>query len=122
MKEKNLDLLVETFATTPKGDVDTLKSMSAAEREKFFKEYVQERCKDEKLNGVYVFVCKNPAFLYVDLHGPAAPKFPSGFAPATSKIMLAAFKEKKFDDGLNDALTKILETTGVEKAKEKEKK
>ena len=123
LKEKGIDLLVETFATSPKGDVDKLKALSAADREKFFKEYAIERCKAEKISGVYVFACKNPGFLWVELHGPGASTFPSGFGSITSRKMLAAFKDKKFDAGLKEAIDTILDTTGAaEKPKDKEKK
>jgi S1-C subfamily serine protease len=121
LKEKNMDLLVETFAVTPKGDADKLKAMTAAEREKFFKEYAEERCKAEKINGVYVFACKNPGFLWVELSGPATSAFPSGFGSILSRKMLAQFKEKKYDDGLKDALNLILETTGLAEKKEEKK-
>ena len=32
-KEKKIDLLVETFKDSPKGDIEKLKAMTAAERE-----------------------------------------------------------------------------------------
>ncbi|HEV3438502.1 MAG TPA: serine protease, partial [Gemmata sp.] len=37
LKDKDMDLLIETFATPPKLDEDKVKAMTAAEREKFFK-------------------------------------------------------------------------------------
>jgi len=121
LKEKNIDLLVETFAVTPKGEVEKLRAMSAADREKFFKEFAQERAKELKLSGVYIFACKNPGFLWVGVGGAAATEFPSGFGSVLSRELLAAFKEKKFDAGLTDALQAILEAQGLEKPKEKPK-
>ena len=47
LKEKGLDLMIETYATPPKLDADKVKAMSAAERTKFFKEYAQGRVKEE---------------------------------------------------------------------------
>src|SRR5205085_1245283 len=70
-KEKKTDLLIETFEAPPKGDPDKLKAMTAAEREKFFKDLADERVKAEKLSGVYILVSKNPTYLYVEVTGTA---------------------------------------------------
>src|SRR5205823_2540233 len=110
LKEKNIDLLVETYAVTPKGDPDKLRAMSKDDREKFFRALAEERCKAEKLNGVYVFASKNPGFLWVELSGPAMSEFPPGFGSILSREMLAKFQKKQYDDGLKDALSLILET------------
>src|SRR5262249_7120451 len=69
LKEKDIDFLVETVPTPPKADAEKVKAMSAEEREKFFKEYAQERAKAEKLSGVYVVVCKSPGFVWVEVTG-----------------------------------------------------
>ena len=84
-KEKKIDLLVETFKDSPKGDIEKLKAMTAAEREKFFKEYVSERSKEVDLTGIYVFVCRNPAFLWVGVSNSLATKLPSGFGSIVSQ-------------------------------------
>jgi len=122
LKEKDFDILVETFTKSPKGDVDKLKAMKAADREKFFKEYAEERCKELKLNGVYIFVCKSPGFLRVELSGSALTTLPSGFGSIVSRKMLTTFRDNKFDEGLKEAVNTILETQGLgEKYKGKEK-
>lgn len=113
LKEKKLDLQIETYATMPKIDADKLKEMSASDREKFFKEFAKERIKEQKLNGVYIVICKSPPHLYVDITEAAKSSFPSGFGDKLSKTMLADLKEKKFDAALSDALQLIQE--GVEK-------
>jgi len=124
LKEKDFDILVETFTKSPKGDVDKLKAMKAADREKFFKEYAEERCKELKLNGVYIFVCKSPGFLRVELSGSALTTLPSGFGSIVSRKMLTTFRDNKFDEGLKEAVNTILETQGLgekDKGKEKDK-
>ena len=64
-KEKDFDLVVETYARSPKGDVAKLAAMKPAERDTFFKEYAEERCKELQLNGIYIFACRNPGFVRV---------------------------------------------------------
>ena len=119
LKEKDFDLLVETYTRSPKGDIDKLKAMKAADREKFFKEYAEERCSELKVSGVYVFVCKVPGFLRVELSGPAAARLPSGFGSIVLRKMLKTLRDNKFDDGLKELLDEVLISNGLG---EKEKK
>lgn len=114
-KEKKTDFVVETVETPPKGDAEKVRAMSPADREKFFKEYVQERVKAEKVNGVYLFVCKSPAFLYVDVTegfgGPDDDR--KKLSEELRKTLLASFREKKFDEGLTKAVRMVLEAKGL---------
>jgi S1-C subfamily serine protease len=118
-KEKKIDLLVETYKISPKGDVAKLKAMSAAERESFYKEFTGERAKELGLEGIYVFVCRSPAYVYVGISHSLATKVPSGFSSIVSRKMIAQFQDKKYDEGLKDAIEVILESIGLQ---EKEKK
>jgi hypothetical protein len=111
LKEKNIDLFIETVMTPWKGDPDKIKAMKPEEREKFFKELADERAKEVKLKGVYVLVCKNPSSLYVIV--PHPDEFPPGFATKVKSALLASFKEKKFDEGLQKVLDTTLEAKGL---------
>jgi S1-C subfamily serine protease len=117
LKEKNLDLLIETFPTPPKGDADKVKAMTTADREKFFKEYALDRSKAEKINGVYIVICKEPGYVYIEITKPAVETFPSGFGAKLKSAILSAFKDKKFDTGLTDGLQLILEAQGLAEKK-----
>jgi hypothetical protein len=110
-KEKKTDLLVETFETPPKAEADKLKAMSAAEREKFFREFAQERVRAEKLSGVYVVVSRNPTYLFVEVTGGAG--LPADLGPKIRQTLLAAFKEKKFDEGVLKAVDLVLDARGL---------
>jgi hypothetical protein len=111
LKEKKTDLLVETFETPPKGDADKVKAMNPGDREKFFREIALERVKAEKLSGVYVLVCKSPASLYVETTADAG--LPADTGKKVRDALLAAFKEKKFDDGLAKAVQTVLDAKGL---------
>ena len=71
-RRRSIDLLVETYENSPKGELEKLNAMTAAEREKFFKELAVERAKELGLNGVYVFVCRNPRYLWVGVSNALA--------------------------------------------------
>jgi hypothetical protein len=118
LNEKNLDLLIETLPVSPTLEPDKLKAMSSEDREKYFKEYAQERCKTEKLSGVYILVCRNPGFVWVEVSGPGAATFPPGIPSRFTQTMLKAFKEKKFDKGLLEGVQQILEAQGLADKKE----
>jgi hypothetical protein len=111
LKGSKVDLLVETVETPPKGDAEKVKAMTPAERERFFGGLVADRVKAEKLHGVYLFVCKAPPFLYVEVTGDAG--LPDGFGRKLRDMLLAAFREKKFDDGLTRAVNMVLEAKGL---------
>jgi hypothetical protein len=118
LKEKNVDLLIETLPTPPKADVEKVKAMTKEEREKFFKEYAVERSKEEKISGIYIVICKNPGFVYIDISGPAASSFPGGFGSKLTNNILGSFKDKKFDPGLTEALQLIMEVQGLAEKKQ----
>jgi len=111
LKEKKTDLLVETFETPPKGDADKLKAMTAAEKEAFFRELVLDRVKAEKLSGVYILVSRSPTYLYVEATGDAS--LPADLNKKVREALLAAFKEKKFDEGLAAAVQVVLDAKGL---------
>lgn len=113
LKEKNTDLFIETVMTPWKGDAEKIKAMTPAEREKFFRELADERAKEVKLKGVYVLVCKNPSSLYVIVPDPS--EFPPGYATKVKTALLDAFKEKKFDEGLQKAIDITLDAKGLVK-------
>lgn len=110
-KEKGIDLQIETFDAPPKGTAEKVKAMSADQKEKFFHEVVTERVKEEKLNGVYILICKNPTYLYVGTTGDAA--FPSSAGSTIRQTLLSSFREKKFDAGLEKSLQIALDATGL---------
>jgi hypothetical protein len=116
-KEKKIDLLVETYKTTPKGDVAKIKGMSADERESFFKDLTGERAKQLGLEGIYVFVCRSPGYVYVGVSHSLATKLPSGFGSIVSRKMIERFQGKKFDEGLKEALDEITAVTVLEEKK-----
>lgn len=110
-KEKQTDFLIETFEKPPKGEFERTSKMTGEEKEKFFREIVIDRVKAEKLNGVYIIICKSPSYLYVGPTGDVA--FPNAAASKIRTTLLASLKEKKFDDGLTKVLDIALDAKGL---------
>ena len=110
-KEKGTDLLIETVEVPPKSTPEKVKAMSPEEREKFFHEVVTERVKADKIQGVYILICKSPTYLYVGPTGDAA--FPTAAASKIREALLTSLREKKFDEGLSKVLQMSLDAKGL---------
>jgi hypothetical protein len=110
---KKAHLLIETFDKPPKGDPDKVRAMSGTERLKFFREVAEERVKAEKVRGVYVLVNKSPGFVFVEVTGDVKADFGTGFSRKVEQALLGAFKEKKYDDGLDQAVKLVLDARGL---------
>jgi WD40 repeat protein len=104
-KRYNRDLVIETFLTLPDGNSEKVKAMSDMDRKDFFGRLVQDRMREERVNGVYVFYCLNPGLLTSQqsderdavLDNAAWDKFLDG--------MMALVKEQKNDEALEFAVT-----------------
>lgn len=116
LKEKGLDFLIETIPAPPKGDAQKVAAMKPAEREKYFKEFAEGRVKELKLNGVYLVICKNPATLYVVVTG-LSKNFNPNFGDMLKSELLRNFKEKKFDQGLQQMIDLTLKELKLEDKK-----
>ena len=111
-KEKKFDLLVETIEP-PAKDADKLKAMSGTEKLKYFREHGEERIKAAKLSGIYILVSKAPTFLYVVETPDVVATLPKEFRKKLQDELFAAFKEKKFDDGLLKGVDMVLDARGL---------
>ena len=110
-KEKKTDMVVETVATPPKSDVEKVRAMSAMDREKFFREIAQERAKAEKVNGVFILVCKNPGFVTIERNGNT--DLPDELGSKLKSVLISSFKEKKYDEGLAKAVELVMAEKGL---------
>jgi hypothetical protein len=113
LKEKGLDLQIESFATPPKLDAEKVKAMSRDERTKFFREYAQEHVKANKIVGLYIIINKSPGSLYVDRAEAAKGKIPDEVVTKMKDTLLKSFGAQKFDAGLADALKILLDSQGL---------
>jgi hypothetical protein len=108
-KEKQTDLVVETYETPPKSDPAMLKS--AADREKFFRQLALDRVEAENIKGVYIVVSKKPTYLYVEVTADSG--LPEDTGKKIRDALLSSFRDKKFDDGLAKAAQIVLDAKGL---------
>ena len=102
------ELVVETFKEIP---ADRKKDYSPDKRKEFFYKWAQERARANKVNGVYVLICKDPPHLQVEVGNETQKKaFTIKDRDKMAQMLLKQFREKKFDDGLAEAV-KFFETT-----------
>ena len=108
-KEKQTDLVVETFEKPTNGD--PAKLQSPADREKFFRQLALDRVEAESIRGVYVTVSKNPTYLYVEVTANAG--LPADTGKRIRDTLLSSFRDKKFDEGLANAVRIVLDAKGL---------
>lgn len=120
LKEKSTDFLIDTIATAPKLTVEQVRKMKTEEKEKFFHGLVSERAKSDKMQGIYILVCKTPTYLYVGTTGEM--HFPSADASKMRVALLSGMRDKKPDEALLKVVNMALEAKGLEEKKLEEKK
>jgi S1-C subfamily serine protease len=101
------DVLIETFASVPADDAEKVKAMDATERRKYFADWAQKRTQAVGINGVMILICRSPATLYVNVSQHAGGVVTKAEEKAIHEALLQAFREKKYDDGLAEALRLI---------------
>jgi hypothetical protein len=101
------DLLIESHATVPADDVDRVKAMNREERLRYFAEWAHKRTQAERLNGVLILICRNPSTLYVNVSQNASRIVTKDEKDAINAALLSAFREKKYDDGLVEAVRQV---------------
>ncbi|MCS6865943.1 MAG: trypsin-like peptidase domain-containing protein [Gemmataceae bacterium] len=108
LREKGIDLWIETLPTPPNGDAKKIAALEPAEREKRYRQIVEERLKDKNFNGVYLFVTKSPSLLYVVVVGPCTKDFNPDFGAMLRSMLIEHFQKRQFDDGLKQLIEMTL--------------
>jgi TPM domain len=98
-----IDVLVETFrAPAPEAGYDP------ARKEQFFHAWVGERMKAENVHGVYVLVCRAPARIQIGVSTAVTKRaFPAADRDRLRDLVVARFREQRYDDGLLEGLRLI---------------
>jgi V8-like Glu-specific endopeptidase len=94
------DLVVETYAAIPGGKSAEVKAMSPSEREKFFRDWTKSRMESEDMDGVLLVVTRDPSHLHFEV-SPSL-RLSAEDVKKLREGLLAAFREKKFDDGVRE--------------------
>jgi uncharacterized membrane protein YgcG len=116
------DVLIETFPAIPGGDSQRVKGLSVPEREKFFANWASDRADAAVVNGIYILVCKEPAHLQVVVTEKSRDVFDREAKSKLRGILLKNFREKHYDQGLQDAIQFIRDKLAKKTESKKERK
>ncbi len=100
----NAELVIETHAAAPAEWLDKAKKAKPAERQELYKEWGNERLKAAKSDGVLILVTLDPRVIHVEFPEAMRKRYPDKFAQKVGDALVKAFKDKKPDDGLADAV------------------
>ncbi len=99
---------VETWARVPPGQVKHVEAMSPEAKDKFFTDWLKDRARAAKADGIFVLVCKQPARIQVGLGDAIQQKaFTLENRAQLHSILQSNFKDKQIDLGLLKSMTYI---------------
>jgi hypothetical protein len=116
-RRKKFDLVIETYETPPKGDLEKIKGMSPADRKAYYNDLVEERVRAKSIKGVYVLITKDPRAMMANATQDSPVAFPKGFGDTIYKALSGEFKNEKYDDGLRKVLDLVRDPSAGEKKK-----
>jgi hypothetical protein len=120
-KNYDRDLLIETYATIPGDQAERVKGLSREDRTKFFRNWAQDRAEAAVVHGVYILICREPAFLEIHKTAKARQAFDDQAWEKLRKLLLKAFRDKHYDEGLQNAVDFVRERFAASASKEAEK-
>jgi len=100
----NAEVVIETYAAAPAEWREKAIKAKPAERQELFKEWGAERLKAVKSDGVLILVTLDPRVIHVEVPEAIRKRTPDKFAQKLGDTLIKAFKDKKPDDGLADAV------------------
>jgi endonuclease/exonuclease/phosphatase family metal-dependent hydrolase len=103
------DVRVETFAGVPADQADKFQDLSKSERARFFRTWAEDRSKAEKVNGIYILVCKDPGHVEIVISREARATFDQQAVRKLRDLLVKKFGDKQFDDGLLAAVQLVQE-------------
>jgi len=103
------DLLIETLPAVPADQAAKVKAMSPEEREKFFRNWAVDRAEAAVVNGVYIMIVKDPAHLEIEISSKARASFSKEEFDKLRSALLGKFRNKQFDEGLQEAVRLVEE-------------
>jgi uncharacterized membrane protein YgcG len=101
------DLLVETFPTIP---VDLKAQYDPQDKAKFFSQWAHERFAQEKMNGIYILICRDPSHFHIYIDDATADIFRPANQEEMRQALLNSFRERNYDQGLTDAAEYVRST------------
>lgn len=104
MRKYEHDLLVETFPAVPGEQSSRVRAMKPEDRAKFFQNWARDRMDATVVNGVYILLCKDPAYLELRFTDRVRYAFDKEEAAKLKELLLERLKAKKYDEALLDTV------------------
>ncbi len=102
------DVVIETFKTVPPSKAKQVEGSAGEARNRIFREWIEERAAESKKDGIAILVCREPSNLQVAIGAETSKKaFTKSDRDKLSDLLMSRFREKKFDDGLTEAVAFI---------------
>jgi len=104
------DLLVETLPTVPEEKKAQLEQAGNDQRakESVFSQWANSRARSQGVNGIYLLITKDPAHLELAVGNKTQQRlFTQSDRNTVRDHLLAAFRQKNFDQGLAEAMQSI---------------
>lgn len=99
---------IETHAGLPADRAKDVEAMSSRQRAEFYSDWLKQRAKASRAEGIFVLVTKEPGHVEVGVSGKLQS---AGYSAASKKALvdtlLTSFREKAFDAGLTKAVSQI---------------
>jgi uncharacterized membrane protein YgcG len=106
-KKFNKDLIIETYATAP----DFPQDATETQKKEYFEKWAGARDKAVGTDGIFVLICRQPAYVQAGVNlGTQRLGFSIQDRNKLRDILIAGFKDKKYDSALIDA-TSYVSTT-----------
>jgi hypothetical protein len=106
-KRFDRDVMVETYPHVPDKDVNKVRDMSRQERNEYFRQWASQRLRSEAVNGALILICKEPSHLQVQFSERVRSIFSDEDTKKIVDLLVSRFRDKKFDEGLQDAIRYI---------------
>jgi uncharacterized membrane protein YgcG len=117
-KKYDRDLLIETVATIPGDQAERVKAMPREERAKFFRNWATDRADVAVVHGVYILICKEPAFVEISITQRGRQAFDRESFEKLRDLLVKSFHEKRYDEGLQGAVDLVRERFAAAATKE----
>jgi hypothetical protein len=103
-KKYDRDLLIDTVETIPGDQTERVKAMPREERARFFRNWANDRAEVAVVHGVYILVCKEPAFVEIVITQRGRQAFDKESFEKLRDLLVKSFHEKRYDEGLQSAV------------------
>lgn len=109
-EKKKVDLLVETFSSAPKDDLEKVRAMKSDERLAYARSWATKRGKAENVSGVVVLISADPKQLYIAFSPDAKARFPEDFNGKLVKTLTEGLGNDQADAAILEVAKMIGET------------